>query len=107
MCREVFNAISTGVPVEGMCLYPIANHPGWDDDRHCCNGMFDYADAAGVRAVYQPLADEMAKQYANLAALRSGRTTVIEMSDLDTTGLDWAAHVMQERTDESRTERRA
>jgi beta-glucosidase/6-phospho-beta-glucosidase/beta-galactosidase len=107
VCREVFNAMSAGVPVQGICLYPIVNHPGWDDDRHCYNGMFDYADAAGVRAVYQPLADEMAKQYANLAALRSGRTTVIEMSDLDTTSLDWAAHVMQERTDESRTERRA
>jgi hypothetical protein len=45
-------------------VYPIGNHPGWDDDRHSYNGMFDYADADGVRAVYQPLADEMAKQYA-------------------------------------------
>ena len=46
MCKEVFTAIEAGVPVEGICLYPIVNHPGWDDDRHCYNGMFDYADAA-------------------------------------------------------------
>ena len=38
---------------EGICLYPIVNHPAWDDDRHCRNGMFDYADASGRRDVYE------------------------------------------------------
>lgn len=38
-----------GVPVEGVCLYPIVNHPGWDDDRHCHNGLWDYPDAQGER----------------------------------------------------------
>ena len=52
MAREVFTAIAAGVPVEGICLYPILNHPGWDDDRHCYNGMFDYADAYGRREVF-------------------------------------------------------
>ena len=36
---EVENAISLGVPIQGLCLYPILNHPGWDDDRHCHNGL--------------------------------------------------------------------
>ena len=56
---EVLIAKRSGVPVEGICLYPILNHPGWEDDRHCHNGLFDYADAAGNRVVFQPLLDEI------------------------------------------------
>jgi beta-glucosidase/6-phospho-beta-glucosidase/beta-galactosidase len=104
ICKEVLTAMTAGVPVEGICLYPILNHPGWDDDRHCHNGMFDYADAAGRREVYQPLADEAARQAANVAALKSGAAVMADFSDVDTSALDWAAHVMQERTDESRTQ---
>ena len=100
MCKEVFAATTAGVPVGGVCLYPIVNHPGWDDDRHCYNGLFDYADATGNREVYEPLAEEVARQSANAALLASGR--VPEINALDTSALDWAAHVMQERTDESR-----
>ncbi len=102
ICKEVFGALASGVPVEGVCLYPIVNHPGWDDDRHCYNGMFDYADEHGNREVYQPLADEVARQTANFDALQSGRG-VEALQDIDTRALDWAAHVMQERTDEARS----
>jgi hypothetical protein len=103
MCREVLMALEAGVPVDGLCLYPILNHPGWDDDRHCHNGLFDYADAEGRREVYQPLADEVERQMANVAALGAGHASVAEMNDLDTSALDWVAHVMQELTDESRS----
>ena len=102
MCREVYTAMQAGVPVEAICLYPIVNHPGWDDDRHCHNGMFDYADASGHRDVYEPLAKELERQIQNVESLRAG-TTIEQIEDLDTSALDWAAHVMQERTDESRT----
>jgi len=51
-----------GVPVEGVCLYPILNHPGWDDDRHCFNALWDYPQANGERVIYRPLADELARQ---------------------------------------------
>ena len=103
MCKEVFTALVAGVPVEGICLYPIVNHPGWDDDRHCYNGLFDYADAEGNREAFGPLAEEVARQLANAASLASEERAIAEMADLDTTALDWAAHVMQERTDESRS----
>ena len=102
MCREVYSAMQAGVPVEGVCLYPIVNHPGWDDDRHCYNGMFDYADASGNRDVYEPLAAELARQIQNVDAIRAGKA-IEGIEALDTSALDWAAHVMQERTDESRT----
>jgi hypothetical protein len=103
MCKEVLTAMAEGVPVEGICLYPILNHPGWDDDRHCHNGLFDYADADGHRPVFAPLADEIARRAADVAAFKAGANTVAELPDLDTSALDWAAHVMQERTEESRS----
>jgi hypothetical protein len=59
---EVRRAIALGVPVKGLCLYPILNHPGWDDDRHCFNGLFDYPDTHGNRSVYEPLALEIRRQ---------------------------------------------
>jgi hypothetical protein len=62
ICQEVLAAIRAGVPVHGVCLYPILNHPGWGDDRHCCNGLFDYIDEFGNREVFRPLADELLSQ---------------------------------------------
>jgi hypothetical protein len=52
---ELEAALLVGIEMEAVCLYPIVNHPGWDDDRHCKNGLWDYADHTGKREVYQPL----------------------------------------------------
>jgi len=60
--QEVRNAMQQGVPVHGVCWYPILNHPGWDDDRHCHNGLWDYPQRDGTREVYQPLAEELTRQ---------------------------------------------
>ena len=103
MVKEVLTAIAEGVPVEGVCLYPIVNHPGWDDDRHCHNGMFDYADGSGRREVFQPLADEVIRLNANVAALISGAKVIGELSDMETSMLDWSAHIMEQRTEVART----
>jgi beta-glucosidase/6-phospho-beta-glucosidase/beta-galactosidase len=62
VCEETRAAIADGVPVEGICWYPILNHPGWDDDRYCCNGLWDYPCERGTRRIYQALADELARQ---------------------------------------------
>lgn len=59
ICQEVYAAVQSGVPIYGICLYPILNHPGWDDNRHCHNGLWDYADEHGERLIYKPLADEI------------------------------------------------
>lgn len=67
VCQEVAAAIAAGVPMQGICLYPILNHPGWEDDRHCHNGLFDYAEADGTRAVYGPLAEAILAQEKNPA----------------------------------------
>jgi hypothetical protein len=76
---EVRAAMRAGVPLEGVCLYPILNHPGWDDDRHCQNGLLDFAaDASGARGVCAPLAHELARQQELFAALRPHRPAPVE-----------------------------
>jgi hypothetical protein len=57
VARETGRARARGVPVEGICLYPIANHPGWDDDRACENGLLGSEVRAGARPLHAPLAE--------------------------------------------------
>ena len=63
---EVKKAHKLGIPVHGVCLYPILNHPGWVDDRYCCNGLFDYADENGHRVIHEPLAAAIRRQHSEL-----------------------------------------
>jgi beta-glucosidase/6-phospho-beta-glucosidase/beta-galactosidase len=60
--EEVREAIRMSVPMHGICWYPILNHPGWLDDRHCHNGLWDYCNETGEREIYKPLADELHRQ---------------------------------------------
>ncbi len=62
MADEVRAAQHAGVPVEGLCVYPVVDHPGWDDDRHCPNGLWGYPDAVGAREAYAPLLEELGRQ---------------------------------------------
>lgn len=62
VAEQARKALAVGVDIRGICLYPICNHPGWADDRHCHNGLWDYADEAGNREIYGPLAEEIRAQ---------------------------------------------
>jgi beta-glucosidase/6-phospho-beta-glucosidase/beta-galactosidase len=66
---EVIAALEAGIPIEGICLYPIVNHPGWEDERHCHNGLWDYCNEFGHREIYKPLARELAIQTARVEAV--------------------------------------
>jgi hypothetical protein len=76
---EVFLARARGVPVEGLCLYPVLDYPGWANDRHCETGLLGYAIETRVgvpafradRPLYQPLADELAIQGRRFAQQRA------------------------------------
>ena len=57
-----------GVPVAGVCLYPIVNFPGWSNDRHCENGLWDYADDAGHRPIFSQLDAAIRRQIPLFAA---------------------------------------
>jgi beta-glucosidase/6-phospho-beta-glucosidase/beta-galactosidase len=52
---ETDKARSAGVPLNALCLYPIVDHPGWVDGRHCRNGLWGYPDDHGGREAYIPL----------------------------------------------------
>ena len=64
VCAEVREAMARGVPVEGICIYPVTAFSGWDDGRLSTTGLFSAPQADGKRGVYQPLADELARQRA-------------------------------------------
>lgn len=53
--EQVDRATARGVPVLGICLYPVLDHPGWADDRHCRNGLLCGFEPP-PRPVFEPLA---------------------------------------------------
>lgn len=58
---DVMAARSAGIPVEGLCLYPIIDHVGWDNDRDCPSGLMENRLRGGRRPIHQPLADAIRK----------------------------------------------
>jgi hypothetical protein len=74
VAEECCEAMRAGCELHGVTLYPIANHPGWVDDRHCENGLWDYPNEAGERALFEPLAKEVR---ALSGLLRDERTAML------------------------------
>lgn len=69
VAEEAQAAIAAGTPVEGLCLYPVLSHPGWDDDRYCPNGLLELEPLHGRRPVHAPLAAELRRQQAAFGTL--------------------------------------
>lgn len=66
---EVRCAIACGIPVEGICLYPIIHYPGWLDNRHCECGLLGIADEQDRRAIDEGVANTLSREqriFANL-----------------------------------------
>jgi hypothetical protein len=68
--EQVMAALSGGVPIEGICWYPILDYPGWDDGRYCPAGLLGYADGEGRRAPFHPLQAELRRGAEEFDALR-------------------------------------
>lgn len=75
--HEVAAARRAGVPVAGLCLYPILDYPGWDDDRHCPTGLFGYVAPDGKRPLDEPLAEELWRQQGAVANLRRPKRATV------------------------------
>ncbi len=71
VCDQCASAMARGCELHGVTLYPVINHPGWVDDRRCENGLWDYADDQGRRAVCVTLAEEVRRQAPRMLAARS------------------------------------
>ena len=76
VAEETLAAAEAGVPVHGVCLYPVISHMGWDEDRYCPNGLFELTPRHGRREVYRPLAEELTR----LQAAMQGRGGVLGRS---------------------------
>lgn len=67
---EVVIAVSNGLPLEGICLYPIIDRFDWNDPSHWHNsGLWDFApDANGnfIRVLNEPYAAEFRRSQARL-----------------------------------------
>jgi hypothetical protein len=69
VCGEVHEAMRAGVPLQGICLYPIIDYPGWDNERVCHVGLLSVHDDHGQRSVCASLARELARQQEYLQEL--------------------------------------
>ena len=102
--QEARAASASGVELEGLCLYPILDYPGWGDDRHCESGLWGYADDEGRRDIYDPLADELTHQQQLWQLQRRDHLAVEEAVNINK--LDEAARQVDVAATRSRTERR-
>ena len=73
---EVCLAIEAGVPLEGVCLYPIIDRFEWEDPSHWHNsGLWDFEqapDGTFRRVINVPYAEELTRSQLRLAALGCG-----------------------------------
>lgn len=101
VARETREAMRLGADLHGICLYPIVNHPGWDDDRHCYNGLWDYPDERGERDAYPPLVAELDRQIHRMEILQNPALDRQEVSP-PLTSFDPVAQEVAEATERSR-----
>jgi hypothetical protein len=63
IAQEVVDALDRGLPLEGVCLYPIIDRPDWEDANHWHNsGLWDLepgADGTLRRVLNRPYADAL------------------------------------------------
>jgi hypothetical protein len=64
VCDEVRQAAARGADIQGICIYPVTEYLGWDNERHCDVGLFSNADEQGRREIYVPLLEEIRRQLA-------------------------------------------
>jgi hypothetical protein len=82
VCAEVNAARALGVPVQGICFYPILDYPGWDNNRLCDVGLLGEADATGRRATYEPLLEEIERQQMVLQAIQGRHSLPVHAAEL-------------------------
>jgi len=83
LAGEICTALERGVPLEGVCLYPILDRFEWNDPTHWHNsGLWDYdieADGTFRRVLNVPYAEELRRSQKRVAdtLARLNRMTAI------------------------------
>jgi beta-glucosidase/6-phospho-beta-glucosidase/beta-galactosidase len=77
LTTELEEAVTKGVPLEGVCLYPIIDRFDWDNPEHWHNsGLWDLVreeDGRLVRLLHDEYADQLRASQRALSALGFGR----------------------------------
>jgi hypothetical protein len=67
--QEVLAAMEAGIPIRGICLYPILDCIGWEGNRVCPVGLFSEVDDQGVRAIDRAYQQELFLRQACVRAI--------------------------------------
>jgi hypothetical protein len=52
---EIRRALRIGLPIHGICFYPVMDYPGWSDDRHCRVGLIQLDEEYRERRIDREL----------------------------------------------------
>jgi beta-glucosidase/6-phospho-beta-glucosidase/beta-galactosidase len=66
---EVRAAMKRGVPIAGICLYPILDCPGWENDRTCRVGLLSTPNEDRSRAICLDTQAELLRQQVQMESL--------------------------------------
>ncbi|MBV8911508.1 MAG: beta-glucosidase [Acetobacteraceae bacterium] len=78
---EVRRALRLGLPVHGLCLYPVMDYPGWADDRHCRVGLIKLDAKYQQRSLDRELAMALEEEAQLFAPLLSARPEMALAAD--------------------------
>jgi hypothetical protein len=70
IAAELWSANDVGIPIEGVCLFPIIDRMDWNDENHWHNsGLWDLVRRNGrlERVIHSEYADELRHSQALLA----------------------------------------
>jgi beta-glucosidase/6-phospho-beta-glucosidase/beta-galactosidase len=69
IASETLQVLQQGIPLEGLCLYPILDHAGWGDGRHVRCGLYGFRQR-GTRYRHEVLTQELLHWQGRLKAAR-------------------------------------
>jgi hypothetical protein len=80
VCGEVRAAMSWGASVAGICLYPVTEYHGWDNDRICQVGLLSAPDDRGRRMSDAELLAELERQNQLFAPKDTSKNSLLRIA---------------------------
>ncbi len=68
----VRGALQDGVPLEGLCLYPVMDYPGWEDNRHCECGLIEADRTWDEHRLRPVMVNQLKEEQASIARVLDG-----------------------------------
>jgi beta-glucosidase/6-phospho-beta-glucosidase/beta-galactosidase len=78
---EVRRALRLGLPVHGLCFYPVMDYPGWADGRHCRVGLIQLDERYERRTLDRELLLALEEEAVLFARMREHRPEMALAAD--------------------------